>query len=347
MWTGFVGMVRQLIGTMTLAPLYRVLQGKFTTDFIVDLSRSTGTIYGYWELDESLSPALLILLAGGAAAFLLHKPNLKAPVIKKRLIGEICLILAVWIVIEFTLAKGLIYPLLRGLPVLKSQQANVRNACAFIFPLAVVGAIIFDNWTKDWESNGRLWIAFLLLDGIALGTLWSYHYVPDHYWVGERLYTYNQCDFRPILATYDEVRYQGATFPVDKVVLEADPWAVFQDNATNLIDPYNTFFKFTNSKLTAIHAGSVYDISGGYYNIVDPTGYVFPEVNHSQEYERIPVTEKTQVLDFINRRQPDWKLPLIQQVLDWTALITLIAEFCVLLVVLARKWIRFPKHSSK
>lgn len=122
MWTGFVGIVHQLMGTMTLAPFYRVLQGKFTTDFIVDLSRSTGTIFGYWELDESLSPALLLLLAGGAVAFLLHKPNLKAPIVKKRLIAEICLLLAVWIVIEFTLAKGLIYPLLRGLPVLKSQQ---------------------------------------------------------------------------------------------------------------------------------------------------------------------------------------------------------------------------------
>jgi hypothetical protein len=250
-------------------------------------------------------------------------------------------------VIEFTLAKGLIYPLLRSLPVLKSQQVNVRNACAFIFPLAVLGAIVFDNWTKDWKSTARLWVAFLLLDGIALGSLSCYHYIPNHYYVGERLYIYNQCDFRPILATYDEIRYQRATFPVEKVVPEADPWAVFQDNATNLIDPYNTFFKFTNSKLKAIHAGSVYDISGGYYNIVNPTGYVFPEVNHSQEYERIPVTEKTEFLDFINRRQPDWKLPLIQRVLDWTALITLIAEFCALLVVLARKWILFPSHSSR
>ncbi len=337
MWTGFVGIVHQLMGTMTLAPFYRVLQGKFTTDFIVDLSRSTGTIYGYWELDESLSPALLLLLAGGAVAFLLHKPNLKAPIVKKRLIAEICLLLAVWIVIEFTLAKGLIYPLLRGLPVLKSQQVNVRNACAFIFPLAVVGAIIFDNWTKNWKSQARLWVAFLLLDGIALASLLSFHYVTNRYLVGERLFEYNLCDIRPILATYDEIRYQGATFPVENVVPEADPWSVFQKKATNLIDPYNTFFKFTNSKLTSIHAGSVYDITDGYYNIINPTGYVFPEVNHSPEYERIPVTEKAQFLDFINRRQPDWKLPLIQQVLDWIALITLVAEFCALLVLLARK----------
>lgn len=201
----------------------------------------------------------------------------------------------------------------------------------------MVGAIIFDNWTKNWKSQARLWVAFLLLDGIALASLLSFHYVTNCYLVGERLFEYNLCDIRPILATYDEIRYQGATFPVENVVPEADPWSVFQKKATNLIDPYNTFFKFTNSKLTSIHAGSVYDITDGYYNIINPTGYVFPEVNHSPEYERIPVTEKAQFLDFINRRQPDWKLPLIQQVLDWIALITLVAEFCALLVLLARK----------
>jgi hypothetical protein len=115
-----------------------------------------------------------------------------------------------------------------------------------------------------------------------------------------------------------------------------------------MIDPYNTFFKDINRHLVPVlHAGSVYDISNGYFNIIDPTGYVFPEVNRSQMYERIPVTEKAQFLDFINRRQPNWNLPLIQQVLDWTALITLVAEFCALLALLARKWLRFTKHPSK
>jgi hypothetical protein len=64
-------------------------------------------------------------------------------------------------------------------------------------------------------------------------------------------------------------------------------------------------------------------------------------------YERIPVTEKTQFLDFIYRRQPNWKIPRRQQVLNWTALITLIAEFGILLVYPAKKRLRFPKHHPK
>ncbi len=347
--TGTVGIIRQLLGTMTLAPIYRVLglavPGASAYQAAVDLTRTTGTSYGIWELDASLSPALLLLLAGGAIAFLSHKPNLKASINKKRLIAEVCLILATWLVIEFTLAKGIIYPHIRDLPILRSLQVNIRYVCAFIFPLAVVGAVIFNNWTKNWKSQARLLRVFLVLDAIALISLGALYYVPTEYELGPmtaafRLY---QCDFRPILATYNAIRYEGETFPVENVVPDADPWAVFQDNATNLIDPYNTYFKALNGYRDALHAGSVYDVNNGYYNIINPTGYLFPEADHSSMYERIPVTEKAQFLDFINRRQPQWKLPLIQQVLGWVSLIAFIAALGVLPVYLARKWIRSPK----
>jgi hypothetical protein len=354
LWSGMVGMLRQLLGTLTLAPIYRLLspfvRGASAYQATVDLTRSTGTPYGVWELDASLSPVLLLLLGGGAITFLFHKPNFKAPINKKRLIAEVCLLVAVWLVIEFTLAKGIIYPYIRDLPIFESLRVNVRNISAFIFPLAVVGAVIFDNWTRNWKSKARLLAVFLLLDGIALVSLGGFHYVPLDYALnpidsGFEMY---QCDYRPILVTYDAIRYQGATFPVENVVPRADPWAVFQENAVNMIDPYNTYFKDIYRHLVPVlHAGSVYDISDGYYNIVDPTGYLFPEVNHTQMYERIPVTQQAQLLDFINRRQPDWKLPLIQQVLDWVALVTLIGEFGALLAVLAGKWIRSGKHPSK
>jgi hypothetical protein len=337
--TGVFGMISQLIGTMTMAPIYALAE-RNTANFVLDLIKNTGTSYGFWELDASLSPALLILLAGGAITFLLRKPNIKTPIVKKRLIAVICLILAIWLTIEFTLARGLIYPTIRNLPILESQRVNVRNICAFIFPLAVVGAVVFNNWTRTWKSNTKLLTAFLILNGIALGSLWSYHWIPAKY--QEML-----CDVRPMLTTYEKIRYEGETFPVENVIPDAEPMDVFQEHAVNLIDPYNTFFKDITRYLTALHAGSVYDTDNGYFNIVDPTGYVFPEVNHSKMYARIPVADQGKFLDFINRRQPKWKLPVIQQVLNWTGLVTLIAEFGALLVWLAKRLVRFPKHASK
>ena len=91
----------------------------------------------------------------------------------------------------------------------------------------------------------------------------------------------------------------------------------------------------------ALHAGSVDDINNGFYNMIDPTGYVYPEANHSSIYARIPAADKDKFLDFVNRRQPKWKLPVLQQVLDWTALATLIVEDGMLLFTLAKKLWKF------
>ena len=336
LWTGVVGMVHQLLGTMTLAPFYQIINGQHNIDFIADLIKSTGTPYGYWELDASLSPALILLLVGGAFIFLLRKPDFKAPFNLKRLIAEICLILALWLVIEFTLAQGIIYPHIRHFPILSSLRGNVRYICVFIFPLAVVGAIIFDNWTKNWKSQTSVLIVFILLDGIALGSLLTFRSVPPN-----NLWYY--CDVRPLLDTYNKIRYEGATFPVENVVPDAGPGSVFQENATNLIDPFNVQFNSFDGYRYELHAGSVYDIDNGYYNMIDPAGYLFPEVNDAAKFDRIPVAEKAQFLDFINRRQPKWNLPIEEQVLDWVASITLIAEFGILFIYLAKKWVRFPK----
>jgi hypothetical protein len=187
------------------------------------------------------------------------------------------------------------------------------------------------------------------LDGLALVSLSAFHYVPTEYALGPMGagFKINQCDYRPILATYDKIRYEGETFPITNVIPDATPMDVIQESAVTLIDPYNTFFKDITRYLTALHAGSVYNINDGYYNIVDPTGYVFPEENHSKMYERISVADRDKFLDFINRRQPNWKLPITQQILNWTSLITLIAEFGVLLGYLVKSLVRSPKRASK
>jgi len=144
LFAGMVGIIRQLLGTMTLVPIYRLLQmvvpGVTAYRSVVDMATSTGTPYGYWELDASVSPVLIFLLAGGAISRLMRKPDLKIKMDKKRLAAIVCLIVATWLVVEFTLANGLIYPQIRDLPILASLRVNVRNVSAFIFPLALAGA---------------------------------------------------------------------------------------------------------------------------------------------------------------------------------------------------------------
>ncbi len=339
LFTGVVGMVHQLLGTMTMAFFHRLLGDP--ARFIEALVTATGTPYRIWELDASLSPVLLALLAGGAIAYLLRKPDLKRPLFSKRSIAILCLVLGTWLAVEFTLAKGIIYPTIQDWPVIKSFRVNCRYISAFIFPLSVVGAVIFDRWTKNWRSSGRRTIVYLALNGFALVCLWLFHYLPAENLV--MIY-----DVRSALTTYDEIRYSGELFPVENVIPDADPWDVFQQRATSLRDPYNTMIKGLTGYREALHAGSVYDVDNGFYNILDPTGYVFPEANHSTLFGRIPVTDRDKFLDFVNRRQPDWKLPVLQQVLNRVSFFTLIAEIGALaLYFIVGRFFRFPRLARR
>jgi hypothetical protein len=105
-------------------------------------------------------------------------------------------------------------------------------------------------------------------------------------------------------------------------------YEVFQAQASNVAHHYDPLLG-ENSFHPLVHEGSVFDIQNGFYNMTDPTGYVFPTENNSRLFSRIPVSDKSKLVDFINRRQPDWKLPLIQIALDW------VAGLAFILIVLA------------
>ncbi len=332
---GFERIVSQLVGSMTAIPLRAWIEGISYKDaadgFANSLMRISGSPYTFAGLDISLSPALLILLVGGLISLFASRTKLKAFIEKKRLIAAACLGLATFFVIEFTLARGQPYLFLHQLPIMSSLRANVRYTCAFIFPLAMLGAAIFNTWTKNWRSHLRVLAVFILFDGIALTSVWIYYRIPPEY--QQRIF-----DIRLVEQVYPEIRYQNETFLVDKVVPDANTWEVFELHATNLIDPYEPLFKsFEEHFKATLHAGSVHDIEGGYFNIINPTGYVYPEANNTKPYDRISISDEANFLAFINRRPTSWKLPVIQQVLNWVAMVTIIAEVGVLLVYLVKK----------
>jgi hypothetical protein len=77
--------------------------------------------------------------------------------------------------------------------------------------------------------------------------------------------------------------------------------------------------------------------------MTNPSSLVFPEVNGSRLFERILVVDKWKLVDFINRRPSDWKLPLTQIILDWAAGGTILLETCAILIYMAGKWFPFLK----
>ncbi len=325
---GIVGLIYQLLGTMNLVPL-RWLLGTDINLVPLSLQNWTGSFYGYWETDVSLSPVLIGLLCLGAISRLIPRKNdEKIKPGKRRWIAIVLLTLAIWTTAEFTLARGSIYTLLKNLPALSSLHVNFRFAAAFIFPLALLGAISYEKITSKWARQKAL-IFFLILDVLVLAFQGTYFLFKED--VQDRAYTVSTA-----LETFHRIQ-AGDTFPVNKI---ADVSEVFWSNASSLI-PYEVVFGYELEEFKPqFVAGPVNMVRDGYFNMTNPAGYVFPEENHTTAFERIPATEADKLEAFTHRRQPDWKRPQTQHILDATSLVSLIVFSSLLGGLLVRGMIR-------
>ncbi|MBE3142662.1 MAG: hypothetical protein IMZ61_01895 [Planctomycetes bacterium] len=111
------------------------------------------------------------------------------------------------------------------------------------------------------------------------------------------------------------------------------------------LQPYEPIFGyFLESFHPEIVPGSIWDISDGYYNMTNPSGYVFPEINGTRPFERIPVGEKDKLEAFTSHKQPDWKIPLYQQILDWVSGLTVLAGIVLIFSVGIKRLITCFRH---
>jgi hypothetical protein len=318
---GLLGIGSQLLGTMSFAPIFwlvrldpRLLQNYFMW--------VTGSSYGYWEYDMSMTPLVFGIIITGVYDFV-RKPKKHAKwfTSDKKWIAWILLILFVWLTIEFTLAKGLIYPRLQQLPILSSLHVNPRFAAAFLFPFAICAAIIYDKQSTGWSTRKSM-LTFLLMNLAALLTLGINFMIPND--LQNRAY-----DITSAQTIYDAIQ-SGENMTVTGIVTDVDNTQALLLHESNL-QPYDPIFGYLLEDFhPEIHTGSIWDISDGYYNMTNPSGYVFPEINGTRPFERVHVNDKIKLEAFASHRQPDWKIPVYQQVLDWASGLTFVAAVIIL-----------------
>jgi hypothetical protein len=331
-YTSIGGLIFQLIGVMTTLPILNLI-GKNSLVFVARLTQWTGSPYGFWELDSSISPALIILLFWGIWLSLSHKPHLDRNRLFKKVIAGLCLVFSVLLVVQYSTARGFLFDAIKGLPLFMSLRTNSRFTASFALPLAILGAMIFNVAIKG-RSDAKTISAFAIFNGISLVSLWAYYLLPLS--VQGRIF-----DINAVLAPYAKIQ-AGNIFPVIKIIPAMNDYEVFQGRASNTTGHYDVLLG-KNSFHPMVRDGSVFDISNGYFNMTDPTGYVFPAENHSNIFSLIPVSDYDKLVQFLDRRQPDWKLPLAQIILDWAAGITFIFEIFAVCIIPARKWLK-QKH---
>jgi hypothetical protein len=332
----FLGIILQLLGAMNLIPLIKLIGGH-AADLDKYMILVSGARSGYWEFDMSMSPVVFLIIISGVYQFV-RKPRERVKWFTKdrKWLAWILLIVFSWLTIEFTLAKGLVYPLLEKLPILSSLHLNMRFAAAFILPLAIIAAIVYNKWSSGLSSR-KAWLIFVTVNVLTLLPLSIYLLSKTD--LADR--DYNVTESQQI---YSLIR-SGDPMTITGIGSAMDNTSAMLYHMSNL-RPYEPIFGYALQNFhPEVHAGSIWEVSGGYYNMTDPSGYVFPEANNSRPFERIPVSEKAQLEAFASYKQPGWKIPLYQQVFDWVSGVSILAVVAILAYFGVRKLIK-PTQSK-
>jgi hypothetical protein len=324
---GVTSLVAQLLGVMFLVP-FLLLFRQDPSELSGSLANITGGHYGIWETDIGLSPLLIILLLLSLAQLLktARRWHIEKINISSRLVTWLILFFGVWLTMEMTFARGVLYPFIKELPVLQSLHVNVRFSAAFILPLIIVGVMQYEILSRARNSQP----IFLLAMGISLLSLFSYNILPGD------VYSRN-FDLTRTLQT-DAAIHAGERFPISRVAAIEEE-EVFFARATNILyyEPlFSNYDRILGYQLKdlpiQVRPGAITDNDGVYFNMTNPASLVFPNENNLQPFERIKITEEKELRDFVERRQPDWKIPLMQTLLNWTSLITLIGTMILILL---------------
>lgn len=321
---GILAIFMQLLGTMNLLPIFKLIGAdpNQLQEYIIAISKANE--FGWWEFDMSLSPAVFGILIIGMFGFLgKAKKKVKASLAERKWIAWVLFFFFTWLTIEFTLSKGLIYPLLQKLPIMSSLHVNLRFAAAFILPLVLLAAFIYDGWISRWTKNETISI-FLMLNILTLSSMNSFFMIKSD--LQDRVYD----------ATLSEKVYSiirlGDPMTITGIVDSEDEMVALQLHESNL-KPYEPVFGYDLENFhLEIHSGSIWDISDGYYNMTNPSSYVFPGNNDTRAFERIPISEKDKLEVFASHKQPGWKIPIYQRISDWVSGVSFVIVIAMLAV---------------
>jgi hypothetical protein len=343
---GLGGIGLQLLGGMAAIP-YLAATGNDLDNVQSALQRATGSFSGVWETDISISPILTLILAYGIIRGLIRlfqngqKPHPSPP----QVLAMLALILGAWLVVDFSLAKGWLFDLLKPVPIIRSLHVNVRYVSAFIFPLSFAGAYILDKFTKTKGAAART--QYLFLGGLTVLFLLSYLIPSSSFY---RRSSHINCP----LDIYAQIE-KGERFPVARIENLRDI-NVFDKQASNLKNLVEPVFGYGLEYFQPqVHPGSVFEVEDGYYNMTNPAGYVFPAENGLTPFERFRLGQERDLDLFLNRRQPALKISAAQQAANWVSMVSLSgAALCLGLRAFQRLTaaantlrFRFPREAGK
>lgn len=322
---GLIGLLKQLTAFNFVIPYHLFTDGKIE-QIAVFLQKATGTDFGVWENNISLSPGLIILLILGAGFAIFRISRAKLHISISKGFAILLLGMALWLVTDMSLAQGWLFGLVKPLPVISSLHANIRYTAAFIFPLAILGASIFHEIFKDRKFGNQAMFVILVLS--TLGMLRLYLVIPQDTY--DRSYKISSS-----LATY--ARLDKGWNPALQTVSDITDIETFELQSSNLV-PQDPIFGYQGEYFKPqVIPGPIMQIRDRHYNMTNPASYVFPKENNLQPFEPFRENEKKDLELFINHKQPNLKISNWQRLANRVNLIAFIVTFLYLIFIVVKE----------
>lgn len=255
--------------------------------------------------------AALILLVGGVIVWR-HSAVLASWRTRPAL--WMAAIAAVALTAEFALGRGLVWPWLKPLPLLRSLHENHRLAAAFALPLALAVAPCWDAVLRFAPASRRLvWAATALA---LAGTGWSVEY----FFRNRGAFWYGSYDASVVARTWTELKSAPLErFTVTRIADVRDD-EVFLQRASSL-KPYEPIFGYGYGGAQLPHqfeAGAIEPLAENstFWRFNDPR--TFLRGSSSSAVTPLAATEEPALRALLAHRQPAWPWPALTT-LAWAA----------------------------
>ena len=263
------------------------------------------------EYSMYLSPVVLIGLLCGI--FLLGKRRkINIPV------AIIALLLTVFFV-QLIQGHGILVDPLKGLPIFKSLRMNTRFLYPFSIALSAVGI-----WSLGQVARSRL----ISIGACALTLLaFLFAYVPTLLDVSP-----------PRSLDYSEVQHHlikndgFLKLDVNSVIdMRGEGQAEFVPLFAGANHAYceEPLLWGDTPEMEPLEEGDVYLGWNERLNLYNPACFIYPEANNCEPGDRILVSDKENFTRFVTGEKTLWKVPVMQRVLNWISILTLLAAAAI------------------
>jgi len=246
----------------------------------------------------------------------------------------IAFLFILWFSIEMTMGKGLFWSLIRDLPIIKSTHVNVRYAGALTLTISILFAFCFSKLIYSKDTKYIKWITLLII-GTSFASMATYRSIT------KQKGAYRSFDVNIIENSWSDFSSTEYSKKVSKIVeiSSKEQIRLFSIDASSF-NPNDSLYGYHGEFFqSSLSVGPIDEIDkDGFYNFHNPVTFYSPS-NHSPKRERIHSSDHENFQLFINRKQPSWKLPTIQNVANYVSLITffIFLSYSIYLIVIKFK----------